>query len=108
MAWNEDWLKANRIPASEHSKRYTLWPRGPARMVLTYFIIIILLDFLVLTIFGGQPIVIAGFPLLIWITVIFSLLTIAGILGFGSQKEDQGTPPVETPQFEDDESRSDQ
>lgn len=106
MEWNEDWLKANRIPASEHSKKYTLWPRGPARIVLTYFIIIILLDFLVLTIFGGQPVVIGGFPLLIWITVIFSLLTIAGILGFGSRNEGQDTPPVETPQTEDDESRS--
>ena len=106
MEWNEDWLKANRPPASEHSKKYTLWPRGPARVVLAYFIIIILLDFLALTIFGGRPIVIGGFPLLIWITVIFALLTIAGILGFGSQKEGQDTPTVETPQIEDDESRS--
>jgi len=105
MEWNEDWLKANRPPASEHSKKYTLWPRGPARVVLAYFIIIILLDFLALTIFGGRPIVIGGFPLLIWITVIFALLTIAGILGFGSRKEGQDTPPVETPQIEDDESR---
>jgi hypothetical protein len=44
-------------------------------------------------------------PLLIWITVIFALLTIAGILGFDAWNKKQGSPPVaNTPQAEDNES----
>ena len=108
MKWNEDWLKANRPPASQHPKRYTFWPRGRGRLIFGYFIFITLLDYVVLTLFGGRPILIAGMPLLIWITVIFAVLTIAGILGFDSWNKNQGSPPVETtPQAEDDELRSD-
>jgi hypothetical protein len=101
MKWNEDWLKANRPPASEHPKRYTFWPRGRGRLIFGYFIFITLLDYIVLTVFGGRPTLIAGMPLLIWITVIFALLTIAGILGFNSRTQDQKPPPAETPQVED-------
>jgi len=71
-------------------------------VVFGYFIFITLVDYVVLTLFGGRPILIAGMPLLIWITVIFALLTIAGILGFDAWKKNQAAPPVETtPQTED-------
>ncbi len=102
MNWNEDWLKADRPPASEHSKRYTIWPTGTGRLAFTYFIVITVLDYLALTVLGGRPIVLAGMPLLIWITLIFALLTIAGIFGFSSRAENEETPSVETPQAEDD------
>ena len=104
MKWNEDWLKANRPPASEHTKKYTLWPQGRGRLIFGYFILITLLDYVVLTLFGGRPVLIAGMPLLIWITVIFALLTIAGILVFDSWTKHRDSPPVETtPQTEDNE-----
>jgi len=103
MKWNEDWLKANRPPASEHTKKYTFWPRGRGRLIFGYFIFITLLDYVVLTLFGGRPVLIAGMPLLIWITVIFAALTIAGILGFNSRSENQEASPAESPQAEDNE-----
>ena len=108
MKWNEDWLKANRPPASQHPKKYTFWPRGRGRLIFGYFIFITLLDYVVLTLFGGRPILIAGMPLLIWITVIFAALTIAGILGFDAWNKNQAAPPVATtPQTEDNELRND-
>jgi len=88
MNWNEDWLKTNRPPASEHPKKYTLIPSGSGRIAFIYFVTLIALDYLALTLFGGLPIVIAGMPLLIWITVIFAILTIAGILWFSSRNSD--------------------
>ncbi len=100
MKWNEDWLKTNRPPASQHPKKYTFWPQGRGRLIFGYFIAITLLDYVVLTLFGGRPVLIAGMPLLIWITVIFAVLTIAGILGFNAQSETQEAPPAETPQSE--------
>ena len=107
MKWNEDWLKANRPPASEHTKKYTFWPQGRGRLIFGYFIFITLLDFVVLTLFGERPTLIAGMPLLIWITVIFAVLTIAGILGFDSQTADRDSPPVETTPQTENELRSD-
>jgi hypothetical protein len=108
MKWNEDWLKANRPPASQHTKKYTFWPQGRGRLIFGYFILITVLDYVVLTLFGGRPTLIAGMPLLIWITVIFAVLTIAGILGFDSRSEDRDAAPAETsPQAEDAELRSD-
>ncbi len=107
MKWNEDWLKANRPSASQHPKRYTFWPRGRGRLIFGYFIFITLLDYVALTLFGGRPTLIAGMPLLIWITVIFAALTIAGILGFDSRTGNQDSPPVETiPQAEENELKS--
>ena len=85
MNWNEDWLKANRPPASEHPQKYTFIPSGPGRVVFIYFAALIVLDYLALTFLGRLPVVIAGMPLLIWITVVFAVLTIAGILFFSSR-----------------------
>ncbi len=108
MKWNEDWRKANRPPASQHTKKYTFWPQGRGRLIFGYFIFITLLDYVVLTLFGGRPTLIAGMPLLIWITLIFAVLTIAGILGFDSQSEDRESPPVEAaPQAEGNQLRND-
>ena len=59
-------------------------------------------------IYLDKTILIPGMPLLIWITVIFALLTIAGILGFDSWNKNQGSPPVATTsQAEDNELRND-
>ncbi|MEE8348690.1 MAG: hypothetical protein V3R94_03910 [Acidobacteriota bacterium] len=88
MNWNEDWLKADRPPASEHPKKYTFIPSGSGRVVFFYFVFIIVLDYLALTFLGGRPVVIAGMPLLIWITVVFAALTIAGIMFFSSRNND--------------------
>ena len=101
MNWNEDWLKANRPPASEHPKKHTFIPSGPGRVVLIYFVTIIVLDYLALTFLGGRPIIIAGMPLLIWITIVFAALTIAGILFFSSRNNDNSNESMETPPSQD-------
>ncbi len=101
MQWNEDWLKADRPPASEHPKKYTFIPSGSGRVVFIYFVGLTFLDYLALTFFGGLPIIIAGMPLLIWITVAFAALTIAGILFFSSRKNDNSSESVETPPSQD-------
>jgi hypothetical protein len=101
MQWNEDWLKADRPPASEHPKKYTFIPSGSGRVVFIYFVALTFLDYLALTFFGGLPIIIAGMPLLIWITVAFAALTIAGILFFSPRKNDNSSESVETPPSQD-------
>mgnify|MGYP001409142146 CR=1 FL=1 len=101
MNWNENWLKTDRPPASEHPKQYTLIPSGSGRVVFIYFVAIIILDYLALTFLGGRPVVIAGMPLLIWITVVFAALTIAGILFFSSRNNDNSSESVETPPSQD-------
>ncbi len=100
MNWNEDWLKANRPPASEHPKKYTFIPSGPGRVVFIYFVAITILDYLALTFLGGRPVVILGMPLLIWITVAFAALTIAGIMFF-SRNDDNSSQSVNPPPSQD-------
>ncbi len=86
MPWNESWRTANRPPASEHPKKYGFWPGGRSSMIFSYFIAITVADYLALTFLGTRPVIIAGIPLLIWITIVFAALTIGGILGFSSTK----------------------
>jgi len=87
MPWNESWLKTERPPASEHPKKYGFWPGGRGSLIFGYFIAITVLDYLALTFLGTRPVVIAGIPLLLWITIIFALLTIVGIMGLSSGKD---------------------
>ncbi len=96
MNWSEKWRKTPRPPASKHQKKYSFWPSGTGRLTFAYFIFITLLDYVALTTLGQQPILIAGMPLLIWITVIFALLTISGILLLDSRMNDKRKRSVET------------
>ena len=101
MNWNEEWLKAPRPPASKHEKKYSFWPSGQGRWVLAYFIFITLLDYVALTTIGRQPILLLGMPLLIWITVIFGLLTICGMFLFSPSTEKKRKASVEATHEED-------
>ena len=80
MNWKEDWRQARRPNASEIPEQYALWPANTDRLMVAYFAVVALLTYLGLKYLGSQPVLVAGLPLLMVVTIGVSLLFIVGLL----------------------------
>jgi len=78
--WKEDWRQARRPNASEIPEQYALWPANTDRLMVAYFAVVALLTYLGLEYLGTQPVLVAGLPMLMVVTIGVSFLFILGLL----------------------------
>jgi hypothetical protein len=79
MSWREDWRSEDRPAAESIPKEYRLTSSVADNLMMGYFAGVLLLSYLALKVVGTQATLIAGVPVLIWLTVGVSVLIIAGL-----------------------------
>jgi len=98
--WKEDWRKARRPHASEIPEQYALWPANTDRLMVAYFAAVALVTYLGLEYLGTQPVLVAGLPLLMVVTMGVSFLFIVGLflLAHRSSRNSKSGPSKELPE----------
>jgi len=97
MTWDEPWRQEESADPSEIPAEYNgLRPRGRGRIVATYFVGLFLAFYVALKSFGGQAVLIAGFPLLMWMAVALILLVLTGLYFFAWETEVQTMSEAES------------
>jgi hypothetical protein len=79
MSWDEPWRHEERPNASEIPAEYGFLPDGRGRIIAGYFVGLYVLYYAALTLFSGQAVLIAGYPLLMWMALGLIVLTIIGM-----------------------------
>jgi membrane protein implicated in regulation of membrane protease activity len=79
MSWDEPWRREERPSASEIPDKYGVVPDGRGRILMAYFIGLYVVYYAALKLFGGQAVLLGGYPLLMWLVLGLITLTIAGM-----------------------------
>ncbi|WP_135304780.1 hypothetical protein [Haloarcula amylovorans] len=79
MSWREEWRLEDRPDAGEIPERYGLLSNVADNLMMGYFAGVLILAYLGLKFIGTQATLIAGIPVLIWLTVGVSVLIITGL-----------------------------
>lgn len=79
MTWDEPWRQEERPSASAIPDEYSILPEGRGRIIAAYFVGLFALYYAGLKMFGGQAILIGGYPVLMWLAGLLILFTIAGM-----------------------------
>ena len=80
MKWNEEWRQKRRPHPSEIPEQYALWPANTDRLMVAYFTVVALVTYMGLEYLGARPVLVAGLPVLMVVTMGVSLLFIVGLL----------------------------
>jgi len=87
MAWSEKWRDQDRPEADKIPDEYSLVSTVSDNKMIGYFIGVIGFSYMALEVWGSQSVLIAGIPLLAWLTVGVSALIIIGLYITVSQTE---------------------
>jgi hypothetical protein len=79
MTWDEPWRHEERPSASEIPAEYGFLPEGRGRIIAAYFVGLYVLYYAALKLLGGQAVLMAGYPLLMWLALGLIVLTIVGM-----------------------------
>ena len=79
MPWKEKWRSEDRPKPESIPKEYKLTSNAADNHLMGYFFGVLVLSYLGLRFVGTQAKLIAGIPVLIWLTVGVSVLIIAGL-----------------------------
>ena len=79
MTWDEPWRREQRPDASEIPDDYGIWPEGRGQLIAAYFVGLFVAYYIALELFGGQAILIAGYPLLMWLAGLLIAFTLLGM-----------------------------
>lgn len=79
MPWREEWRSEDRPKAESIPKEYKLTSNATDNLIMGYFAGVLVLSYLGLRFVGTQARLVAGIPVLIWLTVGISVLIIAGL-----------------------------
>ncbi len=90
--WKEGWRQVERPDASEIPEPYALWPGGTDRLVVVYFVAVILVSYLGLRFLGTRSVLVGGLPVLMLVTMIISLLFVVGLWLLAYRSRGGGQP----------------
>jgi hypothetical protein len=79
MPWNEKWRSEDRPASQEIPDEYRLTANAGDNRIMGYFGGVLVLSYLGLRFIGTSAGLIAGIPVLIWLTVGVSVLIIGGL-----------------------------
>lgn len=97
MAWNEPWTREDRSEPSEIPAEYNgLRPSGRGKLTAGYFLGVFILFYIVLKLFGGKAMLIAGYPVLMWMAGGLIMLVLIGLYVFAWQSETALTTDIES------------
>ena len=92
MTWDELWIENERADPSEIPSEYnSLSPTGGGRVTAAYFIGVFALFYVGLKLFGSQPTLLGGFPVLMWLAVGLIILVLIGLYWFAWPSEVETT-----------------
>jgi uncharacterized membrane protein len=97
MAWNEPWTREDRSKPSEIPSEYNgLRPSGRGKLTAGYFLGVFVLFYVALKLFGGKAMLIAGYPILMWMAGGLIVLVLIGLYVFAWQSETALTSDIES------------
>lgn len=83
MTWSENWRHEERPDPSEIPKEYNRFKlKRVINKPFIFFISGFIGFYLLLKIFGGEPLLIGGYPILMWMTLAFMLYILIGVYVF--------------------------
>lgn len=94
MPWREEWKQQERPDADQIPEEYGLfWDRSNG-FTLGYFAGVVVLAYVLLSTIGTRSVLIAGFPVLLWLMVGIAVLILFGLYIVVHQHQPEETTSV--------------
>lgn len=79
MHWDEKWRHEERPDPEDIPDEYSIRPTKNGRIIVTYFVSLFGVFYLLFRFFGTEPILLGGIPLLILLNIGLVALTLLGV-----------------------------